>query len=180
MKCLAVGVVMMASACGWNSTPPQQPAPPENHPAVVELHCKTVVEHAGDVASLRPKDITMAIGECEQQEWSQPTRQCLANVKTAADVHACRPPNDTDKRDMFAEHMDMNKAMKVMAEFKDKMCACKDTACAQQVSDEMAKWSQDQAKDYEEPPVMTDDDTKRLTQLGEAMGKCMQSAMTTP
>ena len=68
-------------------------------------------------------------------------------------------------------------AMSKMTEFKDKMCACKDSACAQKVSDEMTKWGQDQAKDNKEPPKMSEEETKKFTQIGEDMGKCMQKAM---
>src|SRR5580704_9201510 len=64
-----------------------------------------------------------------------------------------------------------------MAEYKDKMCACKDTACATKVSDEMAKWSADQGKDQKDHPAMSEEETKKATQIGEEMGKCMQKAM---
>ena len=74
-----------------------------------------------------------------------------------------------------------SEALETMTHFKDEMCACKDTGCAQKVSDEMATWSQDQAKQHaKEPPKMSDDEIKRATDLGEAMGKCMQRAMTGP
>ena len=68
-------------------------------------------------------------------------------------------------------------AMSKMGEYKDKMCACKDSACAQKVSDEMTKWGQEQAKDNKEPPKMSEEETKKFTQIGEEMGKCMQKAM---
>ena len=64
-----------------------------------------------------------------------------------------------------------------MEQFKNQMCTCKDTACAQKVSDEMAKWSQQIAKHGGAPPRMTDDEVKRATVIGEQMGKCMQKAM---
>ena len=67
--------------------------------------------------------------------------------------------------------------MAKMTEFKDKMCACADSPCAQKVSDEMTKWSTDMAKDMKEPPKMSVEDTKKATEIGEAMGKCMQKAM---
>jgi hypothetical protein len=71
-------------------------------------------------------------------------------------------------------------AMAKMSEFKDKMCACKehDTKCAQTVSDEMTKWSQEQAKNSKEPAKMSEEDTKKAAAIGEEMGKCMQKAMT--
>jgi hypothetical protein len=64
--------------------------------------------------------------------------------------------------------------------FTDEMCACRDTACASRVSDEMTKWSVQMAKQQRTPPRMTEGDTKRFTELGERMGKCMQAAMTIP
>ncbi|HEX4452887.1 MAG TPA: hypothetical protein VH143_18560 [Kofleriaceae bacterium] len=68
-------------------------------------------------------------------------------------------------------------AMVKMEQFETEMCACKDSKCAQKVSDEMAKWSQEMAKGNRIPPKMSDDDVKRATAIGEAMGKCMQKAM---
>jgi len=70
-------------------------------------------------------------------------------------------------------------AMAKMTEFKDKMCKCAehDTKCAQAVSDEMTKWSQEQAKNQKEPPKMNEEDTKKAAAIGEEMGKCMQKAM---
>ena len=62
-------------------------------------------------------------------------------------------------------------------EFTDKMCACKDAKCAQEVSDQMTKWGQEQAKEQTEPPKMTEEQTKQATELGEQMGNCMTKAM---
>ncbi|HEY5925916.1 MAG TPA: hypothetical protein VIV11_29715 [Kofleriaceae bacterium] len=71
-------------------------------------------------------------------------------------------------------------AMAKMTEFKDRMCKCAehDAKCAQGVSDEMTKWSQEQAKNQKEPPKMSEEDTKKAAAIGEEMGKCMQKAMT--
>jgi hypothetical protein len=41
----------------------------------------------------------------------------------------------------------------------------------------MTKWGQEQAKDNKEPPKMSEEETKKFTQIGEDMGKCMQKAM---
>lgn len=68
-------------------------------------------------------------------------------------------------------------AMAKMTEFKDEMCKCKDAKCAQDVSEKMTKWSQEQAKNQKEPPKMSEADTKRAAALGEELGKCMQTAM---
>ncbi len=69
-------------------------------------------------------------------------------------------------------------AMAKMTEFKDEMCKCKDAKCAQDVSDKMTKWSQEQSKNAKEPPKMNEADTKKAQEIGEQMGKCMQTAMS--
>ena len=68
-------------------------------------------------------------------------------------------------------------AMAKMSEFKDEMCKCKDAKCAQDVSDKMTKWSQEQSAKQKEPPKLSDADQKKAATIGEEMGKCMQTAM---
>src|SRR5215213_6162118 len=68
-------------------------------------------------------------------------------------------------------------AMAKMAEFKDEMCKCKDAKCAQDVSDKMTKWGEEQSKTQKEPPKMNEADQKKASAIGEEMGKCMQTAM---
>ena len=70
-------------------------------------------------------------------------------------------------------------AMAKMSELKDKMCACKDPDCAKKVSDEMTAWSQQQGSKQKEPAKMSEADQKKATELGIAMGECMQKAMNT-
>src|SRR5207302_8223775 len=56
-----------------------------------------------------------------------------------------------------------------MGEFKDRICACKDSACGTRVSDEMTKWAQDNASKMGDEKL--DDDTmKKATEIGEQMG----------
>lgn len=69
-------------------------------------------------------------------------------------------------------------AMAKMTEFKDEMCKCKDAKCAQDVSDKMTKWSQEQSKNQKEGPNLSEADQKKAAAIGEEMGKCMQKAMT--
>jgi hypothetical protein len=68
-------------------------------------------------------------------------------------------------------------AMAKMTELKDEMCKCKDAKCAQDVSDKMTKWGQEQSKTQKDPPKMSDADQKKAAAIGEEMGKCMQAAM---
>jgi hypothetical protein len=63
------------------------------------------------------------------------------------------------------------------AEFKDKMCACKDKGCADQVSQEMTRWGAEHSKGGEAAKV-SDDDQKKLASITEAMTRCMTKIMT--
>jgi hypothetical protein len=67
--------------------------------------------------------------------------------------------------------------MAKMQEFADKMCACKDAKCAQDVSDEMTKWGQEMSKEMDEPPKMSEEDTEKAMNIGKRMGDCMVKAM---
>ena len=75
-------------------------------------------------------------------------------------------------RDRFDE------AMRTFQGFSDEMCACKDSACAQQVSDQMSKWAAEESKHWEPPPKMSEAQMKRATEVGEHMAQCMQRAMS--
>ena len=68
-------------------------------------------------------------------------------------------------------------AMAKMSEFKDEMCKCKDAKCAQDVSDKMTKWGQEQSKNAKEPPKMNEADTAEAQKIGKEMGECMTKAM---
>ncbi|HEY1811702.1 MAG TPA: hypothetical protein VGG74_05055 [Kofleriaceae bacterium] len=91
----------------------------------------------------------------------------VSNTAPVAQVPAPPPP---------AAHSKTDETLDKMSSFKDEMCTCKDSACAQRVADEMTKWAQAQVRDSE-PPKMSDEQTQRATKLGEQMGTCMQTAM---
>jgi hypothetical protein len=61
-----------------------------------------------------------------------------------------------------------------MSEFKDKICACPDQTCVAGVQDEMKQWGEDLSKQGIKQPTLTDDQTKRATVIGEALGKCLK------
>jgi len=113
------------------------------------------------------------VGKCELKDWNVATRQCIANAKTRRDLDACTTKLAPEDRAQTLE------AIVKMKQFTAQMCACTTSGCAQQVSDEMTKWGQEQARDNAEPPKLTEEETKQFTEIGEQMGKCMQKAMTT-
>jgi hypothetical protein len=82
----------------------------------------------------------------------------------------------------YSRHAKIARAMAAMQMFTDKMCACTTLACAQGVSDEMMKWSQEVVKEMGAPvdPKPTEAEMKKMTEIGMRMGQCMQHAMTPP
>lgn len=67
-----------------------------------------------------------------------------------------------------------------MKGFKDKMCACKDRACAEKVTEEMTRWSADAAKKSNGKAEGKPDDKvmKEMAALSDEMTKCMTAAMS--
>lgn len=61
-----------------------------------------------------------------------------------------------------------------MGEFKDRMCACKDKACGDKVSDDMIKWSSEVQKSDKDGKGGTEEETKKVVAISEDMSKCQQ------
>jgi hypothetical protein len=169
-------VLVFGVGCA-STSPPPAPVVPANSCPAPELSCKAAVVKASSSTKLAERDITMAIGECDQHEWSLAARQCVADATASSELVTCGSKFSLGKRGIFADRTSLDVIMKVMNGFRDQMCACKDSACAMRVSEDMTKWGQQQAAAEQNPPKMTDEDTRRFTQLGEDMGKCMQKAM---
>lgn len=169
--------LLVFAACWSHSDPPPpaaaKPAPPP------ELRCKIAVERAAEKVDLRPKDVTMAIGECEQQDWTQPGRACVAAVHDEDDLVACGKKYVLGTHGIFQSNATMREAMLAMEKFRDQMCACSDQACAQQVSEGMTKWSQEIAANWHgEFPRPTEEDTRRMAEITRRMTDCMTRAMS--
>lgn len=71
----------------------------------------------------------------------------------------------------------MAEAKAKMNEFADKMCACKDTKCAQGVSDDMTKWSTEMSKTASKDEKPSDADMKDMEATTKKLTDCMQKAM---
>jgi hypothetical protein len=170
--------VILAFGLGACAAPqPLAPVVPSNSCPAPEVSCKAAVEKAGAATKTRERDITMAIGECEQHGWSIEARKCVAAAPTNTELARCGRTFNLGTRGLFADANSAEHAFAAMSKFRDQMCACTDTACAQKVAEDMTKWGQEESKDDREPPKMSDEEVKRFTQLGEDMGHCMQKAM---
>lgn len=64
-------------------------------------------------------------------------------------------------------------ATKAMEGFKDEMCACKDKACAEKVSEKMSKWATDNADKVKKDEKPTPEQEKIAKELMECTTKLM-------
>ena len=175
---LEVVLVLGLGACGAAAPPPPAPVVAQSSCPAPELSCKDAVERASASAHLHGRDVTMAIGECEQHSWNLEARKCVAAVHANADLVTCGSTYELGDGGIFRDPNSIQRAFTAMTKFRDEMCVCKDSPCAQKVSDEMTKWGQEEAKSERDPPKLSDEDVKRFTQLGQEMGTCMQKAMS--
>ena len=180
---------VLVSACSGSSQKPLANEQPTN-PAAGE--CSQIA--GGFAKSMRAKPNTPAgkleaeiSKRCVDDEWNSALRRCMSSASSEADRGKCTERHLTrDQQEKltagvgpFVESL-LEEAMTAMRGFADRMCACKDSQCAQQVSDEMTKWGQELSKREHELRAMSEADQQRASELGEKMGKCMQTAMTPP
>jgi len=184
----------LATACGGPRNAP--PVANDRETDAVAGECSQAA--AAYAKTLRPKKGAkvepgklegIIAKHCVDDEWNKALRTCMASSGGEAAPGKPRPVcaerhQTQDQQEKLAAAVGpfvesiFEELMADMRRFADSMCACKDAKCAQGVSDELTKWSQELAKRMPEPPQMTEADQKRAAELGEKMGKCMQVAMT--
>lgn len=68
---------------------------------------------------------------------------------------------------------DSDAVLDKMAEFKDKMCMCRDKACADAVSEDFTRWGTQQARDAgSRSPKISDADAKRMADITKDYADC--------
>jgi hypothetical protein len=73
-------------------------------------------------------------------------------------------------------------ALAKFSSMADKMCGCKDKACADGVQAEYTKWGEEQAKNAsgDKAAKMSDEDTKKFADVTKKYGDCMMKASGAP
>src|SRR5262245_51297811 len=107
--------------------------------------------------------------------------RCIALALVGACWRSAPPPPPIENKPPVARaHPDARPAREVdvyidrMEAFADQFCGCRDPACAQRIADDLTKWAQEIAKDQ---PKFDDSDQKRMMEISQRMGECMQKAM---
>src|SRR4051794_10816571 len=98
--------------------------------------------------------------------------------KPIANVTA-KPPADAA---VDAPADDMAVALAKMTDFTERMCQCKDQACAEAVTQAMTDWAQTMAKDDKTRQQLrpSDAQVKQMATIAERMSSCMTKVMTPP
>jgi hypothetical protein len=189
MRELVAIVIGVVAACGGggkqtvSSTPASSPGVDCASTAAVITRVLSAGTDAKDVkvTATANDEITK---RCTADKWTSEARSCLAAATTGEALKDCgynhltQAQADKLKTATAAlTSVDLERVIGEMAKFKDQLCACRDAACAQKVSDDIMERSQELAKDQKEPPELTEDQQRRLSALGEEMGTCMQVAM---
>lgn len=71
-------------------------------------------------------------------------------------------------------------AMERFRAFTDQMCACKDRACADKVSEAMTTWAQEMAATQDSKFRPSEAMTKKMSDLGQRYAECMTKLMDPP
>lgn len=72
---------------------------------------------------------------------------------------------------------DIDVMLEQMKVFRDRFCACADSACAQHVAEDLRKWGEAMQAKFQQNVKASPEQTQIATELGEKMAECMQRAM---
>lgn len=64
-----------------------------------------------------------------------------------------------------------------MTGFADRICACGDAKCVEQVAQDMTRWSQEMEAN-QDADKLSDEQTKEASQIAERMSNCMQQVLS--
>lgn len=136
---------------------------------------------------------------CEADGWSDRAKECLATMESEADADGCasmltaeqrnkivaderiklgggKPPEGNGAKPVGtkpgAKQPNMAGVIADLEKFKNKMCSCKDKACAEKANEEFMKWAQELEKLFGPDFKPDDKDQERLGQLVMEFGQC--------
>jgi hypothetical protein len=172
-----LGVLVVLAACDRGAV--------KTGPSCDSVASQIVTVQTKGKQSVNTMEVKGAIAKrCTEDKWTEEARSCISKASVRDDIKKCTHDKLTgEQADKLAESAralggEAAEAMAKMREFGDKMCQCKDSACAQGVSDEMTKWSMEMAKTDDDPPKMSEEEIKEATEIGTRMGECMVKAMS--
>jgi hypothetical protein len=191
MRELAAIAIGLMAACGGGTKPATTTADMPGNSSPVDCPSTAAVITRVLAVESETKDdkkVSAVTGDvakrCDADKWTAEARSCLIAANSSDALKDCGYNHLTqaqqERLDKATAEMpggDLARVFVAFNKFTEQMCACKDAACAQQVSDDMTKWAQEMSAREKNPPRMSEEDSKRAAEIGERMGKCMQVAM---
>lgn len=172
---LATVVTLVACDQGANATPEEECKAAGAVLAKLMTPAEEAFAHAALPAAIAKR--------CTDDRWTPAARKCLRTVSSNEALSDCSyshlTQEQSDKLDKtWPSSPYAKESLAKMSELTDKMCACNDPVCAQNVSDEMTRWSEQVARKYTGAPHrMSAQDSERAADLGERLADCMLKAM---
>jgi hypothetical protein len=141
---------------------------------------------------------------CEADGWSDRAKECLATMESEADADGCASMLTAEQRNKIIaderiklggakrpeapggggaakpadKKPNMAAVLKDLEKFRDKMCACKDSACGGKVNSEFMTWAQELEKLFGPDFKPDDKDQEQLGKLVMEFGQCYSKLVT--
>ena len=157
-KLLVVLVALVACKSNERSAPPARDCDDVLHAAVG----RTMASKSGTSQPARAKMIasieTTLIARCRDDQWSQAALECMATAGDNAASRTCEKKHLTVEQhdkvhaalDALAEPQHraaIGKMLARMTDFRDRMCACTEAACAEAVTAELDAYGKEMSTD---------------------------------
>jgi len=166
-----LAVFVALAGCYYGSEPEAPKRPPAIDCIGAAEAIQRTVEDGNAVASFKLR--------CERDAWTVAAVECMKGVRTPADRERCAYKHLTrDQSVKLRVATPRPDAMRAMVLLKELMCECRDSTCAVGVSDKMTEWSREQTRKWGKLENLSEEETKEAAAIGEAMGKCMTTAMS--
>lgn len=182
---ILLGLVLAVAACGKGNDvctdaiqhvssftpPPPKEAKPEMQKWIL------------DVGAATTKSM---LGSCQADKWSKETTDCLKAAAKAEDLDKCEKLLTPDQRQASgaaarkamesipqpgsADQIDKAEVLKGITDQRDRLCACKDAACAEAIDKEWKK-----LKLSSERARHDEDTSKQFNKIDDERFKCYQA-----
>lgn len=159
----------MLTAC--DSAAPAKAEPAKATPAKTEL----AKAEPAKAEPTKSSDITAEPAKLEPTKPDESKAAPAAGDPAVAEPAAAEPskPNDAET------DADIAAAVIKIKTYSDQMCACKDAACAEKITNEMTTWGQAMAKKYEgkDEGKPSEAQTKAIEAATTRLAECMTKLM---
>jgi hypothetical protein len=187
MRALVGSLMLSLVACGGargtdsGATPPSS-ASASDCPSTAAVIARVL---AAETEPKQASSVQTAVAQrCADDGWTAEARSCLSAATSSEALGDCGYNHLTqaqgDKLKQATASLGSataRRALKAMEEFRDRLCACKDAACAEEVSSDMTKWSQEMSRTEKSPPALSDAEAERAGAIGDKMGECLQNVL---